>query len=203
MNEWDKRFEGSDYVYGLEPNVYFEKTLKQQDKKGKLLLVAEGEGRNAVYATKQGWDVFAFDISTIGRDKALKLAEENKVSIHYDLGNFTEDFNYPDEFFDMIGFFYAHMPKDIRIQYFKELIKKLKPNGIVVMEAFCFQQKAIQKKYNSTVGPKNDNLFYSKQEIENIFTNFKPIELEEKLIDLDAGRHQGKGYVLQFIGQKS
>ncbi len=166
MNEWDKRFEGSDYIYGLEPNVYFKESLNQQKQKGNLLLVAEGEGRNAVYAAKKGWMVSAFDISKIGRNKALKLAEENNVSIDYDLGNFMEDFNYADESFDMIGFFYAHMATEIRMKYFKELIKKLKPSGLVVMEAVCFQQKEIQKQGEYRVGPKEDDLFYSKQEIE-------------------------------------
>ena len=45
------------------------------------LFLGEGEGRNAVYAAKLGWQVDAVDFSSSAKDKALKLAKENKVKI--------------------------------------------------------------------------------------------------------------------------
>ena len=44
----------------------------------KILLAAEGEGRNAVYAASIGWEVFAYDFSEFGYKKAMKLATEKK-----------------------------------------------------------------------------------------------------------------------------
>lgn len=46
---WDARYAQETYVYGKEPNNYFKRTLNSL-KPGKILLAAEGEGRNAVYA---------------------------------------------------------------------------------------------------------------------------------------------------------
>lgn len=46
-------------AYGTEPNAFFKAQLDQLTP-GRLLLPAEGEGRNAVYAAKKGWEVAAF-----------------------------------------------------------------------------------------------------------------------------------------------
>lgn len=50
---WDKRYGNTEYAYGEEPNAFFKKTLDKLDLKGSILLPAEGEGRNAVYAAKK------------------------------------------------------------------------------------------------------------------------------------------------------
>lgn len=67
---WDKRYAGDEYVYGIHPNIFFKEKIKGI-KPGKILLPAEGEGRNAVYAAALGWNVSAFDFSDKARDKAI------------------------------------------------------------------------------------------------------------------------------------
>ena len=52
-----------------------------------MLLPGEGEGRNAVFAAKQGWEVSAFDFSEVARVKALANAHREKVMIDYEIGN--------------------------------------------------------------------------------------------------------------------
>jgi hypothetical protein len=82
-NKWDLRFGGDDFFYGKAPNVFFADFLSTLPEKGKLLLPAEGEGRNAVYAARSGWQVTAFDSSAVAREKALKYAREEGVSLEY------------------------------------------------------------------------------------------------------------------------
>jgi len=72
---WNARYAAAEYAYGTEPNAFFKAQLDQLTP-GRLLLPAEGEGRNAVYAAKKGWEVVAFDQSDAGQKKALKLAKE-------------------------------------------------------------------------------------------------------------------------------
>tara|TARA_X000000950_G_scaffold260222_1_gene329392 strand:+ start:219 stop:527 length:309 start_codon:yes stop_codon:yes gene_type:complete len=83
---WDARYAQETYVYGKEPNNYFKKTLNLL-KPGKILLPAEGEGRNAVHAASLGWEVFAYDFSEFAYKKAMKLAREKEVSINYQIGS--------------------------------------------------------------------------------------------------------------------
>jgi hypothetical protein len=79
---WNQRYSEKEYSYGIEPNQFFKEQITPF-KVGTILLPAEGEGRNAVYAAKLGWEVVAFDISEEGKKKALQLATLNNVSIDY------------------------------------------------------------------------------------------------------------------------
>lgn len=44
---WDERYSGEEYAYGTEPNDFL-KARAGQLPLGKVLCLAEGEGRNAV-----------------------------------------------------------------------------------------------------------------------------------------------------------
>ena len=69
------------------PNQFFKKAIKNYNLTGSILLPADGEGRNGVYAAQQGLKVTAFDTSTEGRKKALLLAEKREVDLDYLVGD--------------------------------------------------------------------------------------------------------------------
>jgi hypothetical protein len=64
-NTWNERYSKTEYVYGEIPNVFFAAQLGTLQP-GNIILPCEGEGRNAVYAASQGWNVEAFDSSEAG-----------------------------------------------------------------------------------------------------------------------------------------
>lgn len=105
---WNERYSKEEYAYGEEPNEYLQTQL-QKLSPGKILFPAEGEGRNAVFAAKLGWQVSAFDISMEGQKKAIRLAEKNHVVIDYKVGS-LDSMNYNDEEFDAIALIFAHFP---------------------------------------------------------------------------------------------
>ena len=115
LKKWDTRFGKEEYAYGTRPNEYLKEKLTGLTP-GNILFPAEGEGRNAVYAAKLGWNVSAFDISTEGRKKALKLADQNQVGIDYQIGE-LQTLGYQEEQFDAIALIYAHFPPHIRKDY--------------------------------------------------------------------------------------
>ena len=117
VNRWNERYRAKEYAYGTEPNEYLKEQLGKLAP-GMILFGAEGEGRNAVYAAKTGWDVSAFDVSIEGKNKALRLAEKNKVSIDYKVG-LLPDLNYKNEQFDVIALIFAHFPPEIKSEYHK------------------------------------------------------------------------------------
>jgi Tellurite resistance protein TehB len=71
---WNTRYKEESYAYGIEPNAFFKENIDKLVP-GKILLPAEGEGRNAVYAARKGWEVTAFDFSDEAKIKTLKLAQ--------------------------------------------------------------------------------------------------------------------------------
>ena len=54
-----------EYVYGTKPNDFLVSVVDQVPA-GRVLCLAEGEGRNAVYLAKQGCTVLAVDSSSVG-----------------------------------------------------------------------------------------------------------------------------------------
>jgi 2-polyprenyl-3-methyl-5-hydroxy-6-metoxy-1,4-benzoquinol methylase len=198
---WDERFSKEEFAYGEEPNQY----LKQQLDKltpGKILFAAEGEGRNAVYAARLGWEVSAFDISAEGRKKALKLAEASRVSLDYQLGE-LQALNYLPGQFDAVALVYAHFPADIRRSYHEALDQYLKKGGMIIFEAFSKNHIEYISRDQKVGGPKEVNMLFSVDEIRADFPNYEIIELAEKEIELHEGLfHNGTGSVIRFTGRK-
>ncbi len=198
---WNERYSNEEFAYGEEPNNY----VKQQLIKlpvGSILFPAEGEGRNAVYAAKLGWNVSAFDISNEGRKKAIKLAQINNVSIDYQVGE-LEKMNFKDEQFDAIALIYAHFPANIKSIYHKNLDSYLKRKGIIIVEAFSKKHLDYVTINDKIGGPKDIESLFSIDEIKSDFPNYTIIELVEQDIELNEGLyHNGIGSVIRFVGQK-
>ena len=72
---WNQRYAEHELVYGEAPNTFL-KAFIDREEPGSILLPAEGEGRNAVYAASMGWEVFAMDFSTVAQEKALRRARQ-------------------------------------------------------------------------------------------------------------------------------
>lgn len=198
---WNDRYSSETYAYGTKPNDFFKDQLLKL-LPGKILLPAEGEGRNAVFAAKNGWQVDAFDISQEGRNKAVKLAEKNDVIIHYKVGALEQLF-YPPESFDVIGLIFAHLPSQARTANHKALSKLLKKDGVIILEGFSKAHIRFQKQNPSVGGPSNPDALYLTADIAEDFKDFEVLELEEKTIELNEGSyHVGKASVIRFIGKK-
>lgn len=192
---WNQRYRATEYVYGIWPNQYFKAQLDPL-KLGSVLLPAEGEGRNAVYAAKQGWEVMAFDSSSSGRDKALQLALRENLELDYqvsDVLTFTTD-----KQFDVLALVYAHFPKEIRMRAHKHLLQFLKPHGKVIFEAFAKDQLK-----HTSGGPKNSDMLFSIEEIKKEFSGLQFEQLEQSTIQLNEGEHhKGKAEVIRFVATK-
>lgn len=192
---WNERFGNEEYIYGTQPNEFFKEQIDKL-KPGRIFLPAEGEGRNAVYAASLGWDVVAFDISEKGKEKALVLAAENQVAIHYKISSVLEF--HSDTQFDAIGLCYAHFSADIRKQAHQHLTKFLKTNGIVFFEAFAKAQLG-----NASGGPKNETLLFSVEEVKSEFQQLGFNLLKQETIELSEGNHhQGIAEVIRFVAIK-
>lgn len=198
---WNKRYSANEYVYGEDPNTYLKEQLEALPV-GNTLFVGEGEGRNAVYAAKLGWEVSAFDISVEGQRKARKLACKHHVQIDYQVGELHE-LDYEKEQFDVIALIFTHFPSNIRAVMHKELITYLRPGGTVVMEVFSKNQIKHQLKGDSGGGPKNIDMLYTLDDIQSDFENFEIVELYEAEVCLTEGdHHRGLSSVIRFVGQK-
>jgi len=199
---WNERYSQEDYAYGTEPNLYFQEQLVQYGRGRKLLLPAEGEGRNATYAALRGYEVTAFDISYTGRDKALKLARSKKVEINYMLGD-IDALPLETETFDMTALIFAHFPAHLKASYHRQISTFLKPGGLLILEGFSKNHLRFSSENPEAGGPRQPGMLFSEEEILSDFSDFKILELKEEETSLQEGLyHNGRASVIRFTGEK-
>lgn len=199
---WNERYASKDYAYGIKPNDYFKESIHKLKLSGSILFPAEGEGRNAVYASKMGLNATAFDISVEGQKKAFELAKEEGVTINYEVGDLF-NLDIVNQEYDVVALIYAHFPPPILSKYYQKIAELIKPNGIVVLEGFSKGHLAYRDTNPKVGGPNNLEMLFSVESIRNYFSDFEVIELQEVEIELNEGiYHNGTGKVIRFIGKK-
>ncbi len=198
---WDKRYRSEAFIYGEAPNAFFASKINLLAP-GKLLLPAEGEGRNAVFAAKLGWDVSAFDWSEEGRKKAERLAEKEKVTIEY-LVSDLEHVEYKKGSFDLLGLFFAHFPEKVRHGYHQKLSAFVKPGGKLIVEGFAKAHIALSRANPKAGGPRDEGMLFSLEIIREDFPEFQWELLEEVTDFLNEGTfHVGESALIRAVGTK-
>ncbi len=195
-NFWDARYSNEEFIYGREPNSFFKEQIDRL-MPGKLLMLGEGEGRNAVYASKKGWKVDAVDFSSNAKKKTLSWANQNNVKLDYTVANLI-DYIPSKEYYDAAGLIFIHLnPANCRL-IFDRLSEALQTGGKIIMEVFSKNQLG-----RTSGGPQDLNVLYSIDEIKSYFPSIHTILLEEKKIILNEGKHHsGEASVIQFVGEK-
>lgn len=198
---WNQRYAEQEYAYGTEPNSWLKECLEKLPA-GTMLVPADGEGRNGVFAAQQGWQVTAFDISEEGRKKALQLAASRGVSVNYDLCDMDE-VDYPDASLDALVLVFAHFPAVKRKAWHERLSKMIKPGGYLIMEAFHPDHQINQKINPAAGGPKEPSMLYTKELVTGDFPEWHMIELLQEEVMLQEGPyHVGKAAVVRVLAQK-
>ncbi len=194
---WEERFSSEDYVYGKEPNEFFKESISKL-KPGKILLPAEGEGRNAVFAAQSGWNVDAFDWSNAAKKKADALALETGVEINYTVNDIAE-FEPAEASYDAVGLVFVHLEPEMRESFHRKIARVLKPDGKLIFIAYDKTQ--ILK---GTGGPKNPDLLYSLAEIAEDFIELEFDLFSKDTVTLSEGSlHKGESDVIKYIGTRT
>ena len=192
---WNQRYAENEWVYGQGPNNFFKKFI-DSNKRGTLLLPADGEGRNSVYAASKGWEVNAFDYSEVAQKRALEFAESKKVKINFELES-IQDFKTKKKY-DVVALIYIHLPEVLRKSFHKEIYESIKPGGFLVFEAFAKEQLGFD-----SGGPKDLELLYDAPSLCSDFPFLHLLTCEQIETNLNEGPfHQGKAALLRMIGQR-
>ena len=198
---WNARYAGAEYAYGKAPNLFLQEQLKGFSL-GTLLFPCDGEGRNGVYAATLGHTVHAFDLSSEGQHKALQLAQEQNVPIHYQVCEFSAA-QYPENYFDGIAMIYAHFPAALRPAFHQQLIDWLKPGGTLWLEGFSTAHTTFQADNPHAGGPKDPSMLYTEEQLRNEFSALHIHHLATCEIELHEGPyHHGQAAVIRLVATK-
>lgn len=195
--EWDERYSEPGYAYGTEPNDYLVSVCGSIPD-GKVLSLAEGEGRNAVYLAEQGFAVTAIDSSRVGLEKANDLARDRGTSIEtrvMDLAGFDPGF----EQWDAVVSIFCHLPHAQRRVLYKKIVPSLKPGGVLVLEAYIPKQLEF-----ATGGPPVAEMMPTldmlRQELQGLSFEVAH-EIERDVIE--GKYHHGRAAVVQILARKT
>ncbi len=194
---WDERYSAEGYAYGTTPNEFLAANVGRIPK-GKVLSLAEGEGRNAVFLARLGYSVTAVDASRVGLDKARKLAAENGVEIeliHADLATFDLGENQ----WDGIVSIFVPLPSALRKALHGKVVAALKPKGVFLLEAYTPEQIK-----HGTGGGKSVDIMQSAESLRSELAGLEfrhLLELEREVIE--GVYHTGIGAVVQLIAAKT
>jgi SAM-dependent methyltransferase len=193
---WDERYGAEEYVYGTEPNDFVVE-VADRIPAGRVLCLAEGEGRNAVYLASLGFDVTAVDASSVGLGKARRLAAERGVAletVHADLADFTIE---PEAWHGIVSI-WAHLPRPLRTRLYGQAARGLVPGGAFVLMAYT----PAQLEYG-TGGPPVADLLVALASVREDAPGLD-FEIARELIrEVHEGRrHDGLSAVVQVLARR-
>jgi SAM-dependent methyltransferase len=192
---WDNRYDTDKYIFGTVPNAFLVR-VTDQIPKGRVLSIAEGEGRNGVYLAREGYDVTALDESAIALEKTGRLAKKHGVSIKTITADLAE-YVIEENSWDAIIAIFCHLPPDLRQTVHRQVVLGLRKGGILVLEAYTPDQLNYD-----TGGPGDLQLLMKLDKLKEEFEGLNLIIGQEVLRDVvDGDQIVGKSAVVQILAK--
>lgn len=197
MNFWDEKYAGRDFVYGVQPNDFL-RTVAHHIPKGRVLCLAEGEGRNAVHLAELGYDVLAVDQSLVGLDKAKHLAAERGVQIETVVADLS-DFEFPPQSYSGIVSIWCHLPATLRKRVHATCVSSLALGGVFILEAYT----PAQLKFG-TGGPPVSELMMNRVDVQAELQGMEFLLAQEVERQIEEGHgHQGHSATVQVLARRA
>ena len=193
---WDERYSAESYAYGKDANDFL-KDHHARIPKGRVLSLAEGEGRNAVFLARQGYAVTAVDSSAVGLKKAERLAQENGVEITCVQADLA-DYEPGVDCWEGVVSIFCPLPPALRTRLYRKVVAVLRPGGVFLLEAYRPEQLAF-----ATGGGKSAELMTTKDSLLSDLSGLEFLHLAELEREIIEGSfHTGLGAVVQAIAVK-
>jgi len=127
---WDERYAAAALVWSAEPNRFVAQECADLPP-GRAVDLAAGEGRNAIWLARRGWQVTAVDFSAVALDKGARLAGETEVE--WVAGDATEWRS--AESVDLAVIAYLQLPAAQRRAASRHAVESLRPGGTFLLVA--------------------------------------------------------------------
>jgi SAM-dependent methyltransferase len=194
---WDERFAGDGFAYGTAPNRWLETQEPRLGRGSRVLSLGEGEGRNGVWLASQGHRVEAVDGSSVGLEKARRLATARGVAIQATVADLATYLPEPGGY-DAVVMIFLHLPPPLRTLVMARAGAALAAGGLLILEAFTPRQLAF-----TSGGPRQVEALYEPETLRRELPGMAWEVLREEEIDLDEGPlHRGRAAVVRGLGRR-
>ena len=197
---WDARYAEPALAYGDAPNDFLAAVADRLAPSARVLCLAEGQGRNAVFLAERGHHVTAVDLSEVGLERARVLAAERGVEIETVVADLS-DYDLGDHQWDAIVSIFAHTPADVRRQLHRRVVAALRPGGAFVLEAYTPEQTR-----RDTGGPSGDAAIDVTMTAAGLAEELGGLDAEilretERVV-IEGPYHHGEAAVVQVLAWK-
>lgn len=193
MSQWDDRYGGGEYVYGTAPNDFLAE-MAERIPPGRVLSLAEGQGRNAVFLAESGYEVTGVDSSVVGLEMAQRLATQRGVRIETRVDDLAR-FDPGVEAWEGVVSIFCHLPAQIRSEVMRKVVRALRPRGVLILEAYTPDQLRFE-----TGGPRSRDLLASLAELKDDLAGLRfdhAVEIERDVVE--GQLHKGRASVVQIV----
>ena len=195
---WDKRYDTQDYVYGTEPSRFLKLNTELLHAGDIALAVADGEGRNSVFMAEQGLNVTAVDSSSVGLEKARRLAADRGAKVDFRLAD-LRDWDWDATQYDVVAaIFIQFADPAFRAEIFDGMERALKPGGLLMLHGYTPKQLEY-----GTGGPPAPELLYTRDMLAKRFGNWDVLRLEDYEAELQEGPgHSGMSALIDLMARR-
>jgi SAM-dependent methyltransferase len=207
IDAWDARFAGEEYLFGTDPNEFLAREASRIPVGGRVLVVADGEGRNGVWLAAQGLAVHATEGSRTAITKSARLAQRRDVPVaaspadlapgsiaheHADLLSWE----WPVGAYDaVVAIFIQFARPDERGALFAGMAAALKPGGILLLEGYHRRQMEF-----GTGGPRVLEQLYDEELMRSSFAGLHIDAITEYDTHVAEGTaHHGTSALIDLI----
>ncbi len=194
FDSWDLRYAAPGFAYGTEPNAFL-REMASRIPPGRVLSLADGEGRNSVYLAGLGYEVVAVDGSRVGMEKAARFAAERGVRVETVVSDLA-DFRIEPEAWAGIVSIFCHLPPALRRRVHADVVSGLAPGGVLILEAYTPKQLEYR-----TGGPSAPELLMTLDALRGELRGLDLVHAVEVEREVEEGRlHRGIAAVVQIVG---
>ena len=195
---WNRRYAGDEFLFGCEPNAWLKEHVGALPAGGRILCVADGEGRNGVWLARQGFHVEAFDVSTRAVEKATAFARREGASVDFAVAD-VDGYGWPESAFDgVVAIFVQFADPATRARMFERIVGSLKPGGVLILQGYTPRQLEYR-----TGGPPVLSHLYTRELLESAFGALSILELRdyEALVQEGQG-HRGQSALIGLVARR-
>lgn len=199
LERWNTRYSAEGYLFGEAPNAFLRRTFdKAPSSGGRVLSVADGDGRNGVWLAEKGYIVDTIDFSPVAVEKARALAARRGVSINAEVSDLFA-WDWPEARYDIVvGIFFQFVGPPERAELFGKIKRALKPGGLVAIEGYGPKQLDY-----ATGGPKKLENLYTEALMRSAFADFEAVTVTAYDAKMSEGEgHAGMSALVDFVGRK-
>ena len=197
---WSTRYRdaGEEYLFGTAPNKFLAAQADYFSAGMRVLTVADGEGRNAVWLAEQGCEVSATEISPVALEKAAKLAHGRHVAVNFLQADIL-NWDWPQAEYDaVVGVFIQFATPDERPRQLAGMKQAVKPGGLLFLHGYTPKQLEYR-----TGGPSAVENLYTEDLLRSTFADWEILTLHEHDDILDEGSaHIGRSAVIDLVARK-